>query len=53
MFYGTVILFFSMLLAVLVRLKSGKEFCIAKKILPYLILLSGGVLATFVVILNR
>lgn len=53
MFYGTLVLLFSMLLAVMIRLKKCKKSCIIKKILPYFILLIGGILATFIVIVNK
>jgi hypothetical protein len=53
MFYGIVILLSSMLLAILIRLKPCKKSCIFKKIIPYVILLVGGIIATYVVLINR
>jgi len=53
MFYGTLILLISMVIAVLIRLKKCKKSCLLKKILPYFVLLLGGILATFVVMVNK
>ena len=53
MIYGILILIVSMILAVLIRLKKCKKSCIMKKVLPYLIVLMGGLLATYVVMLSK
>lgn len=53
MFYGVVILLISTILAITIRIKSDTQSCIIKKILPYIVLLVGGCLATFVVMINR
>ena len=53
MLYGTLILLVSMILAVLIRLKKCKKSCLLKKILPYLILLTGGIIATYVVLISK
>jgi hypothetical protein len=53
MFYGTLILIFSTLIAFIIRVKSDKQSCVIKKIFPYFVLLIGGILATFTVMINR
>ena len=53
MLYGVLILSFSTFLAVMIRIKSDKESCIVKKVLPFLIILIGGVIATLFVMINR
>ena len=53
MLYGVLILLLSMVLAVFIRRKKCKKSCIFKKVLPYLIVLIGGLTATYVVLINR
>jgi len=53
MLYGSLVLLLSMILAILIRLKPCKKSCILKKLLPYFILLIGGILATYIVIVNK
>jgi hypothetical protein len=53
MIEGVFVLLFSMFFAVMIRIKSNKQACIIKKILPYLVLLAGGLLATLIVIVNK
>jgi len=53
MFNGILILLLSMALAIIIRLKPCKKSCIMKKILPYIILLSGGIFATYIVLVNK
>jgi len=53
MLYGVLILALSMILAVFIRRKKCKKSCIFKKVLPYLIVLIGGLSATYVVLINR
>ena len=53
MFESIAILLTSMILAILIRLKPCKNSCILKKILPYLVLLCGGILATYVMLINK
>ncbi|MEA3553998.1 MAG: hypothetical protein U9R39_06330 [Campylobacterota bacterium] len=53
MIYGILTLIFSMVLAVIIRTKSDNKSCIIKKVLPFIIVFTGGVLATFIVMANR
>ena len=53
MLYGTLILLCSMILAVIIRIIPCKRSCILKKLLPYLILLIGGIFATYIVIVTK
>ena len=53
MIYGILTLVFSMILAVIIRTKSDKKSCIIKKVLPFIIVFIGGILATFIVMLSR
>lgn len=53
MFYGMLILLGSMIIAVLIRMKKCKTSCLLKKVLPYIILLIGGIAATYVVMLSK
>jgi len=53
MFYGTIILMLSMVLAVMIRIKKCEKSCLLKKILPYFVLFIGGVIASFWVLINK
>ncbi|MGB3752139.1 MAG: hypothetical protein WA945_11290 [Arcobacteraceae bacterium] len=50
MIYGTLILLFSMFLAIYIRLKTNNTSCFLKKTLSYIVLLFGGIIATYLVI---
>ena len=53
MFYGTLILLCSMILAVIIRVIPCKRSCILKKLLPYIVLFIGGIFATYIVIVTK
>jgi len=50
MIYGTFVLLFSMFLAMYIRLKTNNDSCFLKKTISYIVLLSGGIIATYLVI---
>lgn len=53
MLYGVLILISSMILAVIIRSKTDNKSCLIKKVLPFIIVLFGGIIATFIVILSK
>ena len=53
MIYGILTLIFSMVLAVIIRIKSDNKSCIVNKVLPFIIVFIGGILATFFVLVSR
>jgi len=53
MIYGTLLLVLSMFLAIYIRLKTNNESCFLKKTISYIVLLLGGIIATYLVIINR
>jgi len=53
MFYGSIILILSMVLAIMIRIKKCEKSCLMKKILPYLVLFIGGIFATYIVLINK
>jgi len=53
MFYGSIILILSMVLAIMIRIKKCEKSCLMKKILPYFVLFIGGIFATYIVLINK
>jgi len=53
MMYGIVILVLSVVVAILIRLKKCKSSCVLKKFLPYIIMILGGTLAVYVVLISK
>jgi len=53
MIYGTLVLLLSMFLAIYIRLKTHNDSCFLKKTLSYIVLLLGGIIATYLVMINR
>jgi len=50
---GIIILIVSMIMATLIRLKKCKSSCVLKKFLPYIIMIVGGTLAVYVVLISK